>query len=190
LVSPYYNRPTPEGQYRHYKQIADSVELPLIIYNIPGRTGINIDNTTMLKLAQHRNIVGAKDATKDISQMMALLAESPANFNVLSGDDSFTYPLVALGGRGVISVAGNLVPSRMADLVKAGLEGDMVKARALHYELLPLFRALSVETNPIPIKAAMAFKGFGKEIFRLPMCPMSGERREALRALLVEMDLI
>ena len=134
----------------------------------------------MLKLAQHKNIVAVKEASGNISQMMDLIAKKPKDFEVLSGDDNLTYPLMALGGKGVISVASNAVPDRMKDLTHSALQGDWDRARKLHYELLPLFKAIFLETNPIPIKATMAMKGFVEEVYRLPMCPMSGENKKAL----------
>ncbi len=189
-VAPYYNKPTQEGFYRHFTAIADSVDIPLIIYNIPGRTGKNIENSTMLKLAEHKNIVAVKEASGSIPQMMDLIAQKPDSFTVLSGDDNLTFPLMALGGKGVISVACNLVPDRMSELVKAALKGDWDRARQLHYSLLPLFKGIFIETNPIPIKAAMAMKGQINEIYRLPMCPMSDANREILTGVLKELRII
>jgi len=189
-VAPYYNKPTGEGFYRHFTAIADAVDLPMIVYNIPGRTGKNIENPVMLRLAQHRNIVGVKEASGSISQMMELIAEKPQDFDVLSGDDNLTFPLMALGGRGVISVASNIVPDRMRDLTHAALEGDWDRARALHYELLPLFKAIFVETNPIPIKAAMAMKGMLKESYRLPMCAPAEDSRKKVRSVLETLKIL
>ena len=179
-VAPYYNKPTAEGFYRHFTAIADAVNLPMVVYNIPGRTGKNIENSTMLRLAGHRNIVAVKEASGDVSQMMNLIAQKPAAFAVLSGDDNLAFPLIALGGKGVISVASNLVPGRMKEMVSAALQGMWDKARELHYKLLPLFKAIFIETNPIPIKAALAMKGLMKEVYRLPMCPLAEENRKTL----------
>jgi 4-hydroxy-tetrahydrodipicolinate synthase len=188
-VAPYYNKPTAEGFFRHFTAIADAVDLPMIVYNIAGRTGKNIENSTMLKLAKHKNIVAVKEASGNIDQMMGLIAAKPKDFDVLSGDDNLTFPLMALGGTGVISVASNLVPERMKALTQAARAGQWDKARSLHYELLPLFKAIFIETNPIPIKAAMAMKGHGKEVYRLPMCPMSDENRKALQAVLEQLKI-
>lgn len=185
-VAPYYNKPTQEGFYLHFTAIADAVDLPIIVYNIPGRSGKNIENSTMLKLAVHKNIVGVKEASGNIGQMMDLIAKKPDDFVVLSGDDNLVFPLMALGGKGVISVASNLVPRRMSDFVGAALKGDWDRARELHYQLLPLFKAIFIETNPIPIKAALAWQGRIKETYRLPMCPLQPASREALKAVLKE----
>ncbi len=189
-VAPYYNKPTGEGFFRHFTAIADAVDLPMVIYNIPGRTGKNIENPVMLKLAKHKNIVAVKEASGNISQMMDLIAKKPKDFAVLSGDDNLTYPLMALGGKGVISVASNAVPDRMKDLTHTALKGDWDRARKLHYELLPLFKAIFLETNPIPIKATMAMKGFVEEVYRLPMCPMSGENKKTLTEVLEQLKIL
>jgi len=189
-VAPYYNKPTAEGFYRHFTAIADAVDLPMVIYNIAGRTGKNIENPTMLKLAAHRNVVAVKEASGDINQMMNLIAQKPADFAVLSGDDNLAFPLIALGGKGVISVASNLVPGRMKELIGAALKGQWDKARELHYKLLPLFKAIFIETNPIPIKAALAMKGMMQEVYRLPMCPLGAENRKTLAAALRELKIL
>jgi 4-hydroxy-tetrahydrodipicolinate synthase len=189
-VAPYYNKPTGEGFFRHFSAIADAVALPLVVYNIPGRAGKNIENPVMLKLAQHKNIVAVKEASGNISQMMDLIAKKPSDFDVLSGDDNLTYPLMALGGKGVISVASNAVPDRMKDLTHTALRGDWDRARKLHYELLPLFKAIFLETNPIPIKATMAMKGFVEEVYRLPMCQMSGENKKILTEILKQLKIL
>jgi len=189
-VAPYYNKPTAEGFYRHFTAIADAVDLPMVVYNIPGRTGKNIENSTMLRLAGHRNIVAVKEASGDVSQMMNLIAQKPAAFAVLSGDDNLAFPLIALGGKGVISVASNLVPGRIKEMVSAALQGKWDKARELHYKLLPLFKAIFIETNPIPIKAALAMKGLMKEVYRLPMCPLAEENRKTLAGVLRELKIL
>jgi 4-hydroxy-tetrahydrodipicolinate synthase len=189
-VAPYYNKPTGEGFFRHFTAIADAVDLPMVVYNIPGRSGKNIENPIMLRLAKHKNIVAVKEASGSIPQMMDLIAKKPQNFNVLSGDDNLTYPLMALGGTGVISVASNIVPDRMKALTRAALNGEWDKARKAHYDLLPLFKGIFLETNPIPIKAAMAMKGFVEEVYRLPMCPMSEEHKKALTAILKELKIL
>ena len=189
-VMPYYNKPTNQGILGHFRAIADAVDLPLVVYNIGGRTGKNIDNPTMLELAQHRNIVAVKEASGDIGQIMDLIAKKPAGFTVLSGDDNLVFPIMALGGRGVISVASNIVPAQMSRFVAAALKGDWNEARRMHYELLPLFKAIFIETNPIPIKAAMAMKGLMAESYRLPMCCMAAKNRESLQATLKEMKIL
>jgi 4-hydroxy-tetrahydrodipicolinate synthase len=189
-VAPYYNKPTQEGFYRHFKAIADEVDLPIIIYNIPGRTGKNIETDTIVRLAEHPNIVGVKEASGSLPQMMDVIDRTPDDFIVLSGDDNLTLPLMAAGGKGVISVASNIVPDRMSAMVSAGLEGDFKKMRKLHYELLPLFKVEFIETNPIPIKTALSMKGMVREVFRLPMCEMSGENKKKLKAVLKELKII
>jgi 4-hydroxy-tetrahydrodipicolinate synthase len=189
-VAPYYNKPTAQGFLLHFKAIADAVDLPLVVYNIAGRTGKNIENATMLELAQHGNIVAVKEASGDINQMMDLIARKPARFSVLSGDDNLVFPLMALGGKGVISVASNIVPDRMAAFVKAALRGEWETARKMHYELLPLFRAIFIETNPIPVKAALAMMGMCSETYRLPMCPLAPKNRDSLAATLREMKVL
>jgi 4-hydroxy-tetrahydrodipicolinate synthase len=166
------------------------VSLPLVVYNIAGRTGKNIDNPTMLELAGHKNITAVKEASGDIGQIMDLIARKPADFTVLSGDDNLVFPIMALGGKGVISVASNIVPDRMAKLVGCALKGEWDAARKLHYELLPLFRAIFIETNPIPIKAAMSMKGMMAESYRLPLCPMAPKNRETLEAALRELRIL
>ncbi len=189
-VAPYYNKPTQEGFYKHFTAIADAVDIPIIVYNIPGRSGKNIENSTMLELAKHKNIVGVKEASGNINQMMDLILNKPDSFVVLSGDDNLTLPLMALGGKGVISVASNIVPDRMKEFVGAALNGDWDRARKLHYELLPLFRAIFIETNPIPIKAALAMKGMIKETYRLPMCKMSEDHKKTLRSVLEKLQIL
>jgi 4-hydroxy-tetrahydrodipicolinate synthase len=189
-VAPYYNKPTQEGFYRHFKKIADEVDLPMIIYNIPGRTGKNIETDTIVKLAKHPNIVGVKEASGSLPQMMDVIHRTPEDFVVLSGDDNLTLPLMAAGGKGVVSVASNIVPDRMSAMVKKGLEGNFEEMRKLHYELLPFFKVEFIETNPIPIKTALAMKGMIQEIFRLPMCEMSGENKKKLKIVLKELKII
>ncbi len=189
-VAPYYNKPTNQGFLGHFRAIADAVDLPIVVYNIAGRTGKNIDNATMLELAGHRNITAVKEASGDIGQVMDLIAKKPAGFTVLSGDDNLVFPIMALGGTGVISVASNLVPGQMVRFVAAALKGDWNAARKMHYELLPLFKAIFIETNPIPIKAAMAMKGLMTESYRLPMCPMAPKNRDQLQAALKELKIL
>jgi 4-hydroxy-tetrahydrodipicolinate synthase len=189
-VAPYYNKPTQEGFYRHFTAIAEAVDLPLVVYNIPGRSGKNIENSTMVRLAAHKNIVAVKEASGSIAQMMDLIAKKPDDFVVLSGDDNLVFPLMALGGKGVVSVASNIVPDRMSSFVTSALKGDWDRARKMHYDLLPLFKAIFIETNPIPIKSALAMKGMLTETYRLPMCPLAEENREALKKVLKELRIV
>ncbi|MBI2659534.1 4-hydroxy-tetrahydrodipicolinate synthase [Candidatus Woesearchaeota archaeon] len=190
-VCPYYNKPTQEGLFRHFSAIAKAVDIPLIIYNIQGRTAVNMDTSTLARLAkEHSNIVGVKEGSGNIAQMMDVIKELPKNFAVLSGDDNFTLPLMALGGKGVISVASNIIPREMHDLTEYALKGNFEKARQMHFRLLPLFKGIFIETNPIPIKAALAMKGLIKESYRLPMCEMKPENREKLRRILKDLKII
>ncbi|WP_028974093.1 4-hydroxy-tetrahydrodipicolinate synthase [Spirochaeta cellobiosiphila] len=170
-VSPYYNKPNQEGLYRHFMTIADSVEIPLIIYNIPGRTGRNIEVETLLRLAEHPNIVGVKEASGDINQIFEIIRQAPEDFSVISGDDGLTVPLVLMGGHGVISVTSNIAPKTMGRLVEMALQGEVENAREEHYRLTPLFKALFCEINPTPIKAAMAYMGYMEPNYRLPLAP-------------------
>src|SRR3989344_3087045 len=185
LVCPYYNKPTQEGLYRHFSEIAKKVDIPLVIYNIQGRTGINMETQTLSRLAkEHSNIVAVKEASGNISQMMDVLSELPKEFSVLSGDDNLTFPLMALGGKGVISVASNIIPKEMHELADNMLNGKIDKAKKIHYSMLPLFKAIFIETNPIPIKTALSMKGMCKESFRLPMCSMNPANKEKLKNVL------
>ena len=170
-VTPYYNKPTPEGVYQHYRAIADSTPLPIVVYNVPARTGCNIDVETLCRLAEIPNIVGVKEASANMPQMCEICRVAPSGFAVLSGDDIFTVPLIAVGGAGVISVASNEVPGEMSRLAAAALAGDFGTARRLHTRLLPLMQVNFVEANPIPVKAAMAHLGLLKLHYRLPLVP-------------------
>jgi len=190
-VCPYYNKPTQEGLFRHFSAIASAVDIPLIIYNIQGRTGINMETATLARLAkEHSNIIGVKEASGNMAQMIEVINALPKNFTVLSGDDNLTLPLMYLGGKGVISVASNIIPRQMHELTEFALSGDFENAAKLHYELLPLFKGIFIETNPIPIKAALAMKGLIKEVYRLPLCEMKTENREKLKAVLNGLKLI
>ena len=177
-VTPYYNKPTPEGLFQHYSAIAGEVGLPLIVYNVPGRTGCNVDVATLVRLAGVQNIVGVKEASGNIGQMVEICGAVPRDFIVLSGDDALTLPLMAVGGHGVISVAGNEVPAEMAKMVECAERNDFAAARRIHAELLPLMLVNFIESNPIPVKSAMAAMGLLEESYRLPMVPP----REAARA--------
>lgn len=190
-VCPYYNKPTQEGLYRHFSEIAKAVDIPIIIYNIQGRTGVNMETSTLARLAkEHSNIIGVKEASGNIAQMMDVISMLPKNFDVLSGDDNLTLPLMSLGGKGVISVASNIIPKNMHELTEYALKGNFAEALKIHYRLLPLFRGIFIETNPIPIKAALAMKGMIKESYRLPMCEMKQENKEKLRQILKDFGII
>jgi len=191
VVNPYYNKPTQEGLYRHFRAVAESVAIPILLYNIQSRTAINVETDTMARLARDvKNIVGVKEASGSLDQMSQVIAACGPDFSVLSGDDNITLPLLAIGGSGVVSVIANIVPRETADLVHAALEGDWKRARDLHYRLFPLARAAFLETNPIPIKEAMAMAGMLEPEFRLPMCRMGDANREKLRAILKPYGLI
>ena len=189
-VVPYYNKPSQEGMYRHFMALADQIDLPLIVYNIAGRTAKNMETDTLMRLAAHKNIVGVKEASGDLNQMMDVLARRPAGFSVLSGDDALLFPLVALGGDGVISVASHLVAQPLVELAAAALAGNLAEARKLHFRLLPLLKVLFIETNPVPVKTALAMQGKLLETFRLPLCPMDEPKRQALKAVLKAQGLV
>ena len=185
MVNPYYNKPTQEGLYRHFMTVADQVNLPIVLYNIPGRTAVTMTPETVARLAEHENVVAIKEATGsiDIASEIALLTDH--SFTILSGDDSLTLPLMSIGGRGVISVLSNIMPDRVKALVNAARDGCFEKARSLHMQLFPLCKAcLTMATNPITIKTAMALAGMDTGELRLPLCAMSGTQKEQLRALL------
>ncbi len=188
MVNPYYNKPTQEGLYRHFMTIADKVALPIVLYNIPGRTGITMAPSTVAKLAKHKNIVAIKEATGSLD--MASEIASLCDITILSGDDSLTLPLMSVGGKGVISVLSNIIPAKVKALTVAGLAGDYQGARKLHIELFPLFKGMFIETNPIPIKAAMALMGNDTGELRLPLCEPSAESLESIKKLLKTAKLI
>ncbi|MCY3844956.1 MAG: 4-hydroxy-tetrahydrodipicolinate synthase [Acidobacteria bacterium] len=179
-VTPYYNKPTADGLYRHYEALAAATDLPIVVYNVPGRTGCNVTPATLRRLAGIANVVGVKEASGDLGQMCEICRTMPEPFAVLSGDDAFTLPLMALGGRGVISVVANEVPVEMASLVDLAAGGDFAGARRVHERLLPLMQANFVESNPIPVKAAMAALGLLDETYRLPMTPPSDASRQRI----------
>ena len=189
-VSPYYNRPTQKGLYEHFKAIAQSVRIPIILYNIAGRTGVNIEPDTIAKLAHDcKNIVAVKEASGSLDQMSRIKQLCPKEFDLISGDDSLTLPVLSIGGTGVISVVANIVPQDVANLVSAFEKNDFKKARELHYKLLPLIKALFLETNPIPVKTAMGLLGMCQPDLRLPMCSMSEENLEKLKKALKDYGL-
>ena len=183
-VTPYYNRPTQEGLYQHYKSIASAVPLPMIVYSVQGRTGCNVEPLTLKRLASIENIVGVKEASGNIGQMARVIHEVPDSFVVLSGDDSITLPLIALGGRGLISVVSNEIPAEMTRLTQLALKGDFTGARALQREWLPLMEVNFCESSPQPVKAAMAMMGLLEPVWRLPMTPPSSESRAKIEAVL------
>ncbi len=190
LVVPYYNKPTQEGLYRHFMQIADSVAVPQILYNVPGRTITDMDNETVLRLASHENIIGIKDATADMVRGKALIEQAPDNFSVYSGDDLTAVELMLLGGKGNISVTANVAPNKMAELCRLAIAGETDAARALQAELLPLHNALFIESNPIPVKWAVASMGLMPEGIRLPLTPLTESNSEPLRQAMASLSII
>jgi 4-hydroxy-tetrahydrodipicolinate synthase len=189
-VTPYYNKPTQEGLYQHFKAIAEATSLPIILYNVPPRTNVNMVPDTIVRLAEIPNIIGVKEASGDISQIAEIANRVPPGFRVLSGDDSMTLPLIAVGGVGLISVASNEAPAEMTALTRACLDNNWDEARRLNRELWSLMKANFVETSPGPVKAALALMGKIKDVYRLPMVPVKPETKEKLRAVLVELKLI
>jgi len=189
-VTPYYNKPTQEGLYQHYKALASSISLPIVLYSVQGRTGVNIEPATVKRLAGIEGIVGIKEASGNISQMSAILNSVPNDFLVLAGDDAIALPLIALGGRGVISVVSNEIPAEMQLLTRLALQNDFPAARQLHRRYLPLMEINFVESNPIPVKAAMAEMDLLKPVWRLPLVPPGHESRARIRAVLEALSLV
>jgi 4-hydroxy-tetrahydrodipicolinate synthase len=189
-VTPYYNKPTQEGLFQHYRAIAEAISLPIILYSVQGRTGVNIEPGTVQRLAQIENIIGIKEASGNVSQMAAILNAVPEEFIVLSGDDAITLPVMALGGRGVISVVSNEIPAEMADLTRLALQGDFAGARAIHRRYHPLMDINFVESNPIPVKTAMAEMGLLVPVWRLPLVPPKAENQARIRAVLEALGLV
>ena len=189
-VTPYYNKPSQEGLYQHYRAIAESTPLPIVVYNVPGRTSVNVEVGTLVRLAGIRNIVGVKEASGNMTQICEVCRAVPAGFLVLSGDDALTLPLMAVGGRGVISVASNEIPGEMVRMVEAAERGDFAAARTIHARILPLMQINFVESNPIPVKAAMAAMGLIEEAYRLPMVPPRPESKEKIANVLRELGLL
>ena len=191
VVNPYYNKPTQEGLYQHFRAVAESTTLPVLVYNIQSRTAVNVETPTLGRLVRDcKNIVGVKEASGSLDQMSQVILECGPDFSVLSGDDNVTLPLLAIGGCGVVSVIANILPRETSDMVHAALDGDWKRARDLHYRLFPLARAAFLETNPIPIKEAMAMAGMIEPEFRLPMCRMGEANREKLRGVLRTYGLV
>lgn len=189
-VTPYYNRPTPEGLYRHFREIARAVKLPILVYNVPGRTGGNVDPETLVRLAGIENVVGVKEASGNLLQIMDILATRRPDFAVLSGDDSLTLALMALGGDGVISVASNVIPAEVSRMAEKAREGNFEEARALHFRYLKLVNLLFIESNPIPVKYALARMGRVEEVYRLPLCPLTEASRKKVEEELERLCLV
>ena len=189
-VTPYYNKPTQEGLYEHYRAIADSTPLPIVVYNVPGRTGVNIEVPTLVRLAAIQNIVGVKEASGNMTQICEVCRAVPPGFIVLSGDDALTLPLMAAGGHGIISVAANEIPSEMVQMVEAAEQNDFAAARGIHMRILPLMQINFIEANPVPVKAAMAAMGLLEEAYRLPMTPPKMESREKVVRVLKDLGLL
>jgi len=189
-VTPYYNKPTQEGLYQHFKAIAEAISLPIILYSVQGRTGVNIEPPTVQRLSQIANIIGIKEASGNIAQMSTILNAVPEDFLVLSGDDAITLPLIALGGRGVISVASNEIPAQMTSLTQHALAGDFEGARQIHRRFLPLMEVNFIESNPIPVKAALAEMRLLEPVWRLPLVAPKPENRARIRAVLESLNLI
>lgn len=189
-VAPYYNKPSQEGFYRHFMAIAEEIDMPIVVYNIPGRSGKNIENSTMLKLAAHPNIVAVKEASGSIPQVMDLCLNKPADFAVLSGDDNLGLPLIACGGRGIISVASNIIPEQMEELVRTANAGNFERARELHYQLMPFFKAMFMDTNPVPVKYGCFLKGMMEDVYRLPLCEMTDENKTTLKEIMIKTGIL
>ncbi len=191
LVAPYYNKPTQEGYYQHYRAVAEAVDIPLIVYNVPGRTGGNIMAATTLRMAEEiPSVIAVKEASGNLAQIMEIARNRPKHFSLLSGDDAITLPILSVGGDGCISVIANEIPKDFSDLVRAGLSGNWNKALRLHNKLLPLMNANFIETNPIPVKAALAMMGMINEVYRLPLVPMASKNRKVLKNILDELHLL
>lgn len=189
-VTPYYNKPTPEGLFQHYRAIAESTPLPIVLYNVPGRTGVNIDPKTLVRLASIPNIVGVKEASGNMTQMCEICGAVPPDFIVLSGDDALTLPLMAVGGRGIVSVSSNEIPREMSRMVEAAERNDFSAARAIHARILPLLQINFIEANPVPVKAAMAAMGLLENVYRLPMTPPTPASMEKIVAVLKDLGLL
>ncbi len=190
LITPYYNKPTQEGLYRHFKKVAESVDIPIVLYNVPGRTSVNMLPSTSARLREIKSIVGIKEATGDLKQVSETIRLCGRDFDVISGDDFTTLPLLALGGVGAISVTANVAPADCAGMMDAFFAGKMEQALKLHYKLEPLHSAMFIETNPIPAKTSLALMGKIAEEFRLPLCPMADANKEKLRKALKDYGLI
>jgi len=188
LITPYYNKPTPEGQYRHYEKIAKEVNIPIVLYNVPSRTGISMLPQTVARLSKINNIVAIKEASGSLDQVSQIL--SLCDITVLSGDDSLTLPMMSIGAKGVVSVAANVMPKEVAKMVDLALKGDYEGARKIHFKLMPIFKGLFIETNPIPVKTALALMGKIEANWRLPLCEMSKDVLPKFKNILKEVDLL
>ena len=189
-ANPYYNKPGQEGQYQHFRAIAEAVEMPILLYNIPSRTGVNLEPATVLRLAEIRNIIGIKESSGSVAQITELITQAPSGFKVLSGDDGMTLPVLALGGVGLVSVASNAIPAQMAKMVGAALAGDWPTARAINCKYAALMKAHFSEPSPAPVKAVLALMGRIEERLRLPMVPVTAATRQKLEAMLGELELL
>ncbi|HEX13304.1 MAG: 4-hydroxy-tetrahydrodipicolinate synthase [Desulfurella sp.] len=189
-VTPYYNKPTQEGLYQHYKAIADAVDIGVVIYNVPGRTSVNILPDTVARLSEIDNIIGIKEASGSLNQVSEILEKAKEGFSVVSGDDFLTLPMLSIGGSGIISVTSNVAPAMVSEQYDAFVSGDLEKARMLHHKMYPLHQMMFIETNPIPVKTAVALMGLVEEEFRLPLCKMSSANKEKLKAMLKEYEFL
>src|SRR5215813_6691531 len=189
-ASPYYNKPTQEGQYQHFKAIAEAVDKPLVLYNVPGRTAANIEPATLARLSKIPNIIAVKEASGSMTQIAEALNVVPDDFIVLSGDDAVTLPVISLGGQGIISVASNVIPAELSQMTQAALDGNWTGARKLHRQYLPLMQALFLESNPMPVKCVLAMMGRIEENYRLPMLPVKPETRTKLERVAAEASLL
>ena len=190
LITPYYNKPTQEGLFQHFSAVAKETELPIILYNVPSRTSINMVSSTVARLSTIKNIVGIKEASGSLVQVSEIIDSCGPDFEVISGEDALTWPILAIGGKGAISVTANLVPDKCAKMCRAARDGDVDTAKELHYELLKLSEIMFIETNPIPVKAALALMGRVENEFRLPLCAPSEEHLSQLKAVLKDYKLI
>lgn len=189
LVTPYYNKPTQEGLYQHFKAVAEAVDIPIVVYNVPGRTGVAMTTETILRVSKIQGVVAIKEASGTVDNTMQIIKDAP-DFTVLSGDDGITYPLMALGAKGVISVAANVIPKAMAEMCALMNKGEYKKALEIHYKYHELFKALFYETNPVPVKAALSMMGMIEEEYRLPMVKMGEDNKQKLKAVMQELKLI
>ncbi len=189
VITPYYNKPTQEGLYRHFRAVAEAADIPMVLYNVPGRTGVNMTADTVARLSAVPNIVGVKEASGNLNQVSEILRRVPKTFCVLSGDDGLFFPMLALGAKGVISVASNVAPRLVADLYDSFVMGEISRAREIHFRLWPLFHALFIETNPIPVKTGLALMKRIRDEIRLPLCPMSEANRKVLAKAISDLKL-
>ncbi|HOK80042.1 MAG TPA: 4-hydroxy-tetrahydrodipicolinate synthase [bacterium] len=190
IITPYYNKPTPDGLYKHYKKIAEEIDIPILLYNVPSRTGISILPETVAHLAELKNIVGIKEASGSLDQVSKIISLCGENFVVLSGDDSMTLPIMAVGGKGVISVAANIMPAQVSQMVHAALSGNWSEAQKMHIKLFNMFKALFIETNPIPVKTCLSLMGKIELELRMPLTPPSEENRKKLESIIKQYGLI